>query len=227
MGQAAHGVVQMGGVPHAPLDGLDRLIVARRRVGGGHRAVGLDFLDERLCPVAFGRDVHNTDAAAAAVVQPAEFLFIGVADIGAVLGPLLGHGDIRALHVDAVNVSAGHLVLLLLHVGENLLQRFKGQGHGRGAKRGDAPLDQTPGHGLQGLGGAVAGVEARAAVNVHINQAGNDGVPRQIQALSPGVHLADTRDFFSFNSQIRPDRLKILIVYHSIFQQHSITSIFI
>lgn len=120
--------------PHAPLDGLDRLIVARRRVGGGHRAVGLDFLDERLCPVAFGRDVHNTDAAAAAVVQPAEFLFIGVADIGAVLGPLLGHGDIRALHVDAVNVSAGHLVLLLLHVGENLLQRFKGQGHGRGAK---------------------------------------------------------------------------------------------
>ena len=64
-------------------------------------------------------------------------------------------------------------------------------------------------------------------MNVHINQAGNDGVPRQIQALSPSVHLADTRDFLSFNSQIRPDRLKILIVYHSIFQQHSITSIFI
>lgn len=100
----------------------------------GNRADGLNILDEGLGPVGLGRDVHHFDATAAAFKQAAELVFVGVADIVAVLGALFGHGDVGAFHVDAMDIGAGHFVFLSGNIGKNPLEFFKGQGHGRRQK---------------------------------------------------------------------------------------------
>ena len=218
--QAVHGDEEMGGVARPPHQGFADGVVTRVGVGDGNRADRLDFPNEIHGAGLLRRDIHQLYAAARRAVQLPEFLDIRRADEGAVLGPLFRRRDVGSLHVDAVGVSAGQIVPAEPHIGEYLLQLLIGQGHGGGAEGGDAPLRQAGGDSLQRLGGRIAGVRARAAVDMDIDKAGQQGHAAEIQRLAPlsafprGLQRADQRPL---HRHVRPDGQKFAVVYDGVF----------
>ena len=97
------------------------------------------------------------------------------------------------------------------------MQLFEGQGHGRGTEGSDTLLDQALGHSVQPLDVGVAGVLAGTAMDMHVDEAGDDGIAAQVKAVS-AVHTGThTGDLVALNVDAGADRIKFLVIYRRVF----------
>ena len=120
-----------------------------------------------------------------------------------------------------MDVGAGHFILLFGNIGKNPLEFFKWQGHGRRAEGGDPPLHQAFGHGLKRLGCGLSRIMPSTAVDMHVDQAGNDRQARQIQLFRRRRGIVDGPDTGSLHRDVGLDRLENLVIDDRVFQQHA------
>ena len=172
-----HGVVQVGQVGDTGVDGGSGVVIVGIGVGDGDGTQLLGLGDKFRRAGQFGRDIHDADKTAAALVQLLEALKIRVLQVVWVLCAALLVGEVGPLHLNAheTGQSLGGCGVELLRGGEGFFQHVVGQGHGGGGKGGHAALGIESGHPLESLVIAVGEVRAGVAVAVDVDQAGDDG----------------------------------------------------
>ena len=172
-----HGVVQVGQVGDTGVDGGSGVVIVGIGVGDGDGTQLLGLGDKFRRAGQFGRDIHDADKTAAALVQLLEALKIRVLQVVGVLCAALLVGEVGPLHLDAheTGQSLGGFGVELLRGGEGFFQHVVGQGHGGGGKGGHTALGIESGHPLESLVIAVGEVRAGVAVAVDVDQAGDDG----------------------------------------------------
>ena len=219
--QAAHGVVQMGRVRNTPGKGLLRLLEIRFRVRDGDGAELLCPLHKRLRSLTLGRDIHQAHNAAAILIQRAEQLPVGIADVFFLLRSLFLRGDERPFHVDAEDARA---LLRTLHAaargaqsGADLLGRHR---HGGGTEGGNALGHEMTRHFADRLLLAVTGIRTDTAVNVHVHKARRHNASGAVKRFLSRQTCADFPDPVAFRAQIHLHQIEILIDQPSIFQNH-------
>ena len=143
-----HGIVQVGQVSGAGIDGGSGMVIVGVGVGDGDGAQILGLGDEFRRAGQLGGDIHNADKPAAALVQLLKALKIRILQVVGVLGAPLFVGEVRPLHLDAHETGqplGGFGVELPGRV-EGLFQHIVGQGHGGGGKGGNAAPGIEGGH---------------------------------------------------------------------------------
>ena len=172
-----HGIVQVGQVGDTGVDGGSGVVIVGIGVGDGDGTQLLGLGDKFRRAGQFGRDIHDADKTAAALVQLLEALKIRVLQVVGVLCAALLVGEVGPLHLNAheTGQSLGGFGVELLRGSEGFFQHVVGQGHGGGGKGGNAALGIESGHPLESLVIAVGEVRAGVAVAVDVDQAGDDG----------------------------------------------------
>ena len=169
VGDAGHGVVQVGHVGGTGLKGLHGSVVVGAGVGNGDAHLIVAFLDEIQVARLFGGHVHQLDQAARALLQAAEHPRVSTLHILRVLGTHLLGADEGAFHVDAHQICA-----LAVFVGgggvHHMVQKLFRVGHGGRTDGQHALAGLKVGQRLDGLLGAVAEVLAHGPVEVDVHQ---------------------------------------------------------
>ena len=224
MGQAAHGVVEVGGVGDAHVKAVLGLVVVGVSVGNGDGAELAGLLNEFVGAGGLRCDNHQADNAAAAVIQPLELLKIRRAHILGLLSALFAHGNIGAFQMDTQHPGAA--LFRLIHAGAGRSQgagnALLRQGHGGGAERSHPVAEQKAAHGADGLYGAVAGVLPVAAVNVDVHKTGYGGEPSGVKDLFPvlGQAHAYGGDFAVADQNFFLGKAKAFIQDCCVFNKH-------
>ena len=124
------------------VDGGSGVVIVGIGVGDGDGTQPLGLGDKFRRAGQFGRDIHDADKTAAALVQLLEALKIRVLQVVGVLCAALLVGEVGPLHLDAheTGQSLGGFGVELLRGGEGFFQHVVGQGHGGGGKGGHAAL---------------------------------------------------------------------------------------
>ena len=162
----------------------------------------------------------------AGLVEAAEHGHIRLVQVIRRLGAPLGVGQEGALQVDP---GAPGAVLRADKVPDGVHgpdELLLGQGHGGRTEGGDSLLGEQGAHGLQGFRSGVPRVGPGAAVDVHIDKAGQDGAARQVvdRFVIRSARRADAFDRLSRNDQIGGDGLKASVYNFGIFQKHFYSS---
>ena len=187
---AGHGVVQVGQVGDAGVNGGLGVVVVGIGVGDGHGAKLLGLFHEFGSTGQLRGDVHNPHQPITALVQCLEALEVRLLQVVGILCAPLFVGEVGAFHLNAHDPGAafGGFLLQFLAGGEGLCQHLIGQGHGGRGEGGNAAAGVEPGHGLQTLVIAVGKVGAGVAVAVDFDEAGDDGGTLQVDGI--GRNLA-------------------------------------
>ena len=192
---SGHGVEEMGQMGRPRLVDGTGLLIACVRVGNRHGA-------ERGCLPGkirrsrqFGREVHDADKPAAALIELPERLKIRRAQIGRVLGTFLFFGEEGTLHVDSQQSRAARGGLVVKPPGCLIgpLQDCVGQGHGSGGKAGHAVFGQEGRHGFQPLIVSIGEIRAGVAVGMNVDQARDHQRAVEVESVRPlaGEELAE------------------------------------
>jgi len=184
-----HGVVQVGQMGDAGINGSLGIVVGAVGVGDGHGAQILGLGHEFGSAGQFRGDIHDGDQTAAAIVQLLEALEIRLLQIVGILSAPLLVGEIGTLHLDAAQhaVALGGFFHQLLGRGEGLFQHIVGQGHGSRGEGGDTALGKIAGHGLQAFVVTIGEVSTGVAVAVDFDQTGDDSGAAQIDGVSGDI----------------------------------------
>ena len=182
---AGHGIVQVGQVGDAGVDGGLGVVIVGIGVGDGNGAELLGLCHEFCGAGQLRGHIHNPNQTAAVLIQLPEAFKVRLLQVVRVLGAPLFIGEVGAFHLDAHQPGAALRRLLpqLLGGGEGLGQHLVGQGHGSGGKGGDAAARIEAGHGFQPLVVAVGEVSAGVSVAVDVHQAGNHGGALKIYSV--------------------------------------------
>ena len=169
VGDAGHGVVQVGHVGRTGVKGREGGIVAGAGVGDGDAHFLVALLDEVQRARLLRGNIHQLDQAARPLLQAAEHPHIGGVEVLRVLGAHLLRADEGAFHVAAHKVRA-----LAVFVGgggiHDVVQDLFREGHSRGADGQHAFAGLEVSEGLDGFFAAVAEVLAHRPVEVDIHQ---------------------------------------------------------
>ena len=170
VGDAGHGVVQVGHVGGTGFKGLDGGVVVGAGVGDGDAHLVMAVPDKVQIARLLGGNVHQLDQAARALLQAAEHGGVCALHILRVLCAHLFGADEGALHVDAHKVCA--LAVFMGGSGvHHLVQDLFRVGHGGGADGQHALAGLEIRQRLDGLLGAVAEILAHSPVEVDIHKA--------------------------------------------------------
>ena len=186
VGEGRHSVEQVGGLPGAGLIGGAGGVVVGGGVADGHGDAvlpgGADKLQRAGLFRGHGDQLHK---AVSGLLEPMEHGAVGIVKERAVLGALLGHTEERPFQVQARQLRAacgGGPVScrILTDAGELVLR----QRHAGRADVSDALTELVIGHALEPVRGSVAEILSHAAVEVDVDQTGNDIAARGVQRLA-------------------------------------------
>ncbi|MPM81958.1 hypothetical protein SDC9_129016 [bioreactor metagenome] len=222
--QARHGVKQMCHMGDARPERRPRSLISYLRVRQGHAAQRLGPGDKIAGAVVLRRDVHQPDQAPGQVVQPPKLVKVRRAHVFRLLRALFPGGDIRPLQVDAAN---GRALRPLFGAGADGSQRvfyaLLRKGHGCGTEGGHALPHQVRRHADQGLRRGVAGIVARAAVNVKVDKARHNEAARKIHRLAVRRKLlSDVRNHAVPDGNVRGFPPEVPIQDFRVFEQHPV-----
>ena len=182
VGDAGHGIVQVGHVGGTGFKGLDGGVVVGAGVGDGDAHLVMALLDKVQIARLFGGNVHQLDQTARTLLQTAEHGGVCALHILRVLCAHLFGADEGAFHVDAHKV--GTLAVFMGGSGVHyLVQDLLGVGHGGGADGQHALAGLKIRQRLDGLLGAVAEILAHCPVEVDIHKARQGVQPLGVQHL--------------------------------------------
>ena len=220
VGDARHGVVQVG---HVSGTGGKRLfggVVVGAGVGNGDAHLIVAFLDEVHIARLLRRNVHQLDQPAAARLQTAEHLGVGGHHVLGVLRAYLFGADVGAFQVDADKIRA---VLVLVGCGyvHDAVQDLFAEGHRGGADGQYTFAGLEIGNGLQTGFVGITEVMADSTVEVDVHKAGQGvaalGVQHFLVLLRGSTEndaaIADHQVFFHKTATIRKN--------FGIFDNHS------
>ena len=183
--QGAHAVEQVGGLRGPGVDTGPRFGIGGVGVpDGGHGARVQDVGDDLQGPGQFGGDGHAAHRAPPGVDEPGKGGAVGHQDVVGVLSAPARFGDEGALQMGADHVAGrpraggggvGHPAQALDH----RVRGRRDQRHERARGAMPAVEGHRPGHVL-GRGGHVV---AASAVHVHVNEAGQEPPPTQVEPL--------------------------------------------
>ncbi len=220
----------MGGVGHAPVKGLLGLVIVGGGVGNGHGAQLPGLFHKLLAAGLLRGNIHQLHQTAAQVEQLLEQGEIGRHNVFLFLSAFALFGDEGPLHVYAHNlcpVLQGSVVKVFCRQ-QGLFNHLPASGHGGGAEGGHAVGQQKAGHGVQGLGGAVAGIRPVAAVNVHVHKAGDNGIALAVHGhvlLFAGQGGAGLDDFAPLHLNVPLGQAEVLVQIFGVDQIHIFTSL--
>ena len=182
VGDAGHGIVQVGHVGGTGFKGLDGGVVVGAGVGDGDAHLVMALLDKVQIARLFGCNVHQLDQTARTLLQTAEHGGVCALHILRVLCAHLFGADEGAFHVDAHKVGA--LAVFMGGSGVHyLVQDLLGVGHGGGADGQHALAGLKIRQRLDGLLGAIAEILAHCPVEVDIHKARQGVQPLGVQHL--------------------------------------------
>ena len=159
------------------------------------------------------------------VIKPFERGKIRLSQIRAVLRALFLFGEERPLHLDAHETGTA-LRLLVSEPDCRFVRRFQhvvGQCHGRGREAGHAVLREIACHFDKAVVIAVGKIRAGIAVIMHVDEAGNDILIFQINAVLCGHSVQNFRKFSVFHTERAVLKLSIYKEIR-VFEQHPHTS---
>ena len=185
VGDAGHGVVQVGHVGRACVKGGVGGVVAGAGVGNGDPHLVMAGGNELQRTRLLRGDIHQLDQAVCPLLQAAEHCNIRLVEILRVLGTHLVGADEGALHVDAHKVCASAVLMGSGGIHHTVQDLFR-ESHGGGADGQHALTGLKIGQGLDGFFIAVTEILAHGTVEVDIHQA-----RQSVSAL--GIH-----DLFAF-----------------------------
>ena len=169
VGDAGHGIVQVGHMGGTGLKRLDGGIVIGAGVGDGDAHFLVALPDEIQIARLLRSHVHQLDETAGALLQAAEHGRVCALHIFGILGAHLFGADIRAFHVDAHQIRA-FAVLVGGSSIHDVVQELFGVGHGCRADGQHALAGFKIRQRLDRFLGAVAEVLAHGPVEVDIHQ---------------------------------------------------------
>ena len=182
VGDAGHGVVQVGHVGGTGFKGLDGGVVVGAGVGDGDAHLIMALLDKVQIARLLGGNVHQFDQTARTLLQAAEHGGVCALHILRVLCAHLFGADEGPFHVDTHKVSA--LAVFMGGSGvHHLVQDLFWVGHGGGADSQHALAGLEIRQRLDGLLGAVAEILAHCPVEVDIHKARQGVQPLGVQHL--------------------------------------------
>ena len=151
-----------------------RRVVVRAHVGKGDAYFVVHLANEVEVAGLFGSHVHKLDATECRLLQLGELLDACRAHVLGVLSTHFVGRDVRAFHVHANKFGFGNLSLEGTDVAHDGHQAVVRQGHRGGADGRDAALCLVSCHAVQALGACVGKVIAHAAMEVQVDETGND-----------------------------------------------------
>ena len=170
MGDARHGVVQVGHVGRAGGERLFGGLVTGAGVGDGDAHLAAAAGDKVQRAVLLRGHVHQLDQPAGPLLQAAEHVHVGLVQILGVLRADLVRADEGAFHVDAHQVGAAAVFVGRRRV-HDAAQDLLAVGHGGGADGKHAFAGFKVRQRLDGLLAGVAEIVAYRAVEMQVQQA--------------------------------------------------------
>ena len=171
VGDAGHGIVEVGHVGGTGVKSRAGGIVAGAGVGDGDADLPVALPDELQRARLFGGHIHQLDEAVRALLQAAEHPHIGRMEVFRVLCADLFRADEGAFHVDADKVCALAVPVGRSRIHDAVQDLFR-EGHGRGADGQHTLAGFKVGQRLDGLFRSVAEVPAHGTVEMDVHKAG-------------------------------------------------------
>ena len=193
VGDAGHGVVQVGHVGGTGGKGFFGGVIVGAGVGNGNTHLIVTFLDEVHVARLLGGDVHQLDQPTAAGLQSAEHIGVGGHHVLGVLGAHLFGADVGAFHVDADQIRAMLIFMGRSHI-HDAVQDLFAEGHRGGADGQHTFAGLEIGNGLQTCFVGIAEVMADSTVEVYVHKAGQGvavlGVQHFLVLLRGGTEVS-------------------------------------
>ena len=172
--EGRHRVEEVRHVARACLkSGLGRVVVGAH-VGEGDAHLVVHLANEVEVARLLGGHIHKLDTATGRLLQFGELLDARRAHILGVLGTHFVGRDVGAFHVHTDKLGFASLGLEDTDVAHDGHQTVVRQGHRSGADSGDAALCLVGSHAVQTLGACIGQVIAHAAMEVQVDEAGDD-----------------------------------------------------
>ena len=176
--KAGHCIEQMGGMGYAAVKGVFCLLVTRRSVRDGNRALRFSLFSKFISSRLFRRHHHQLYKAAAQLIKLTEPAVVRRQNSLFQLSSLFLFGNKRSLHVDSDYPGA------ILH--RLLCAGFSGKqspfycspacGHRGRTERSNPLLQQKSGHIVNIFPSSITGIGTRTAVDMDIHKAGYNGI---------------------------------------------------
>ena len=222
---AGHGVVQVRQMARACVKDGGSLFIRAVGVRDGDSAELTCKLREFHRAGQLRSHVRNADEALGHVIKPFKRAEIRIFQIRAVLRALFLFGEERSLHLDAKQAGAARRLLVSEPDSGPIrrLQHVIRQRHGRGREAGHAVLGKIARHFDKAVVIAVGKIRAGIAVVMHVDEAGNDILIFQINAVLCGHSVQNFRKFSVFHTERAVLKLSIYKEIR-VFEQHPHTS---
>ena len=216
-----HGIVEVGQMGHAGVNGSLGVLVVGIGVGDGDGAKLFRLLHKFHRARKLRRQVHDGDQSLAVLVQLPEGLEVRQTEIFSVLGALFLLGEEGSLHLHAQK-SGSSLHGLLMQAqpgGESLRNHIIGQCHGGGREARHTHGGQVAGHLQIALIGTVGKIGIGIAVVVHVDEAGDHVSTRQVHRVL--FFCQNVTEFPVFHGKPALNEPEILGINISVFEVHN------